>query len=198
MLCSTWNVCHVLVTESASSFSPSLFVFINDFLSLWHGPELSTWSCAELEKSVCSSHECVINQYLSTSLKILQRQFKFGGEAFLQEVTNPSHTVNSSFWESTPTGTCVVCEVGGERLDNHFFLMLVKLFLSEESPSQVGLNSQDHLQAKTSPLLHPGGVGSDDILPPGFEGTHASTQLEVNLYQILVIRRTGPPKVVVF
>lgn len=70
--------------------------------------------------------------------------------------------------------------------------------MSEESPSQVGLNSQDHLQAKSSLLLHPGGTGSDDILPPGFEGTHASSQFEVNPSQIPVIRWTNPPKVFLF
>lgn len=74
-------------------------------------------------------------------------------------------------------------------------LCQVRLFLSEESPSQVGLNSQDHLQAKTSLLLHPGEAGSDDILPPGFEGTHASSQFEIIPSQIPVIRWTNPPKI---
>ncbi|KAJ1421659.1 Zinc finger, CCCH-type [Sesbania bispinosa] len=73
--------------------------------------------------------------------------------------------------------------------------MQVRLFLSEESPSQVGLNSQDHLQAKIS-LQHPGGAGSDDILPPGFEGTHASSQFEIKPSQIPVIRWINPPKIV--
>ncbi|XP_061350788.1 zinc finger CCCH domain-containing protein 6 [Gastrolobium bilobum] len=75
-------------------------------------------------------------------------------------------------------------------------LCQVKLFLSEESPSQVGINSQDHLQAKTSLLLHAGGAGSDDILPPGFEGTHASSQFEITLSQIPVIKWINPPKIV--
>nr|AFK47452.1 unknown [Lotus japonicus] len=77
-----------------------------------------------------------------------------------------------------------------------FNLCQVRLFLSDESPSQVGLNSQDHLQAKTSLLLHPGGAGSDDSLPPGFEGTHASSQFEINLSRIPVISWTRPPKIV--
>lgn len=72
----------------------------------------------------------------------------------------------------------------------------VKLFLSEESPSQVGLNSQDHLQAKASLLLHQGGASSDDTLPPGFEGNHASSQFDIKLSQIPVIRWINPPKVV--
>ncbi|KAH1244265.1 Zinc finger CCCH domain-containing protein 6 [Glycine max] len=77
----------------------------------------------------------------------------------------------------------------GENLD------AVRLFLSEESPSQVGLNSQDHVQAKTSLLLHPDGAGSDDILPPGFEGTHAKSQSEIKLSQIPVIKWITPPKI---
>ncbi|KAK7356573.1 hypothetical protein VNO80_15847 [Phaseolus coccineus] len=55
-----------------------------------------------------------------------------------------------------------------------FVFETVRLFLSKDSPSQVGLNSQDHLQAKASLVLPPGGPASDDILPPGFEGTHTS------------------------
>jgi len=67
--------------------------------------------------------------------------------------------------------------------------------LSEESPSQVGLNSQDHLQAKTSSLLPQGEAGSDDILPPGFEGTHASSQFDIKPSEIPVISWINPPKV---
>ncbi|KAL1309345.1 hypothetical protein HN51_052045 [Arachis hypogaea] len=75
-------------------------------------------------------------------------------------------------------------------------LCQIRLFLSEESPSQVGLNSQDHLQAKTSLLLPPGGTSSDDFLPPGFEGTQASTHFEVDLSQIPVSRWTTPCKII--
>ncbi|KAK2398591.1 zinc finger CCCH domain-containing protein [Trifolium repens] len=75
-------------------------------------------------------------------------------------------------------------------------LCQVKLFLSEDSPSQVGLNSQDHLQAKISSLLHQGEASSDDILPPGFEGTHASSQFDIKLFQIPVINWINPPKIV--
>ncbi|KAH1252288.1 hypothetical protein AAZX31_04G025100 [Glycine max] len=75
-------------------------------------------------------------------------------------------------------------------------LCQVRLFLSEESPSQVGLNSQDNLQAKTSLSLRPGGAGSDDILPPGFEGTHASSQFEIKPSQIPVIKWITPQKIV--
>ncbi|XP_058725149.1 zinc finger CCCH domain-containing protein 6 [Vicia villosa] len=75
-------------------------------------------------------------------------------------------------------------------------LCQVKLFLSEESPSQVGLNSQDHLQAKTSSVLYQGEPGSDDILPPGFEGTCASSQFDINLSQIPVISWVTPHKIV--
>ncbi|BAT77702.1 hypothetical protein LR48_Vigan09g030200 [Vigna angularis] len=75
-------------------------------------------------------------------------------------------------------------------------LCQVRLFLSEESPSQVGLNSQDHLQAKASLQFPAGGPGSDDILPPGFEGTHTSSQFEIKPSQIPVIKWITPPKIV--
>ncbi|ESW08065.1 hypothetical protein PHAVU_009G015300 [Phaseolus vulgaris] len=75
-------------------------------------------------------------------------------------------------------------------------LCQVRLFLSEDSPSQVGLNSQDHLQAKASLVLPPGVSGSDDILPPGFEGTHTSSQFEIKPSQIPVIKWITPPKIV--
>ncbi|KAI4316906.1 hypothetical protein L6164_024834 [Bauhinia variegata] len=75
-------------------------------------------------------------------------------------------------------------------------LCQVKLFLSEESPSQVGFNAQDHLQAKTSLPLHSGGAGSDDILPPGFERNLSSNHLQIKPSQIPVIRWTNPPKIV--
>lgn len=72
----------------------------------------------------------------------------------------------------------------------------VRLFLSEDSPSQVGLSAQDDLQAKTSLLLHPSSGGSDGNLPPGFEGSHPSSQLQMKLSQIPLIRWTNPPKVI--
>ncbi|RDX62279.1 Zinc finger CCCH domain-containing protein 6 [Mucuna pruriens] len=75
-------------------------------------------------------------------------------------------------------------------------LCQVRLFLSEECPSQVGLNSQDHLQAKASLLLHPGGAASDDFLPPGFEGTQTSSQFEIKPSQIPVIKWINSPKIV--
>lgn len=80
--------------------------------------------------------------------------------------------------------------------DCFLFVEQVRLFLSEESPSQVGLNSQDHLQAKISSVLHQGEAGSDDILPPGFEGTCASSQFDIKLSQIPIISWVNPPKVV--
>ncbi|KAI5393194.1 hypothetical protein KIW84_060354 [Lathyrus oleraceus] len=79
--------------------------------------------------------------------------------------------------------------------DCFLFVEQVRLFLSEESPSQVGLNSQDHLQAKISSVLHQGEAGSDDILPPGFEGTCASSQFDIKLSQIPIISWVNPPKI---
>jgi len=43
-----------------------------------------------------------------------------------------------------------------------------------------------------------GGPGSDDILPPGFEGTHTSSQFDIKPSQIPVIKWITPPKVVFF
>ncbi|KAA8548655.1 hypothetical protein F0562_000339 [Nyssa sinensis] len=60
----------------------------------------------------------------------------------------------------------------------------IRLFLSEESPSQVGFGSQDHLQAKTSWLLHSTGLGPDDNLPPGFEGAYSANLLKNTLAPI--------------
>ncbi|PON70767.1 Zinc finger, CCCH-type [Parasponia andersonii] len=72
----------------------------------------------------------------------------------------------------------------------------VRLFLSEESPSQVGLDSQDHLQAKTSWLLHSTGTSSDDVLPPGFEGAQPSNLLQTKLSQIPTVKWRYPPRFV--
>ncbi|KAI3816360.1 hypothetical protein L1987_16053 [Smallanthus sonchifolius] len=66
-------------------------------------------------------------------------------------------------------------------------LCQVKLFLSDESPSQVGLGGQDHLQAKDSWSWHSGGASSDDHLPPGFEGIQPANLLQNKLSQIPVI-----------
>ncbi|KAF5475269.1 hypothetical protein F2P56_007092 [Juglans regia] len=75
-------------------------------------------------------------------------------------------------------------------------LCQVRLFLLEESPAQVGLGGQDHLQAKTSLALHSTGSGSDDNLPPGFEGAHPSNQLQIKLSQIDLIKWRSPPRIV--
>uniref|UniRef100_A0A5B6YIN0 Putative zinc finger CCCH domain-containing protein 6 n=1 Tax=Davidia involucrata TaxID=16924 RepID=A0A5B6YIN0_DAVIN len=75
-------------------------------------------------------------------------------------------------------------------------LCQVRLFLSEESPSQVGLGAQDHLQAKTSWPPHSTGLGSDDNLPPGFEGAHPENLLKNKLSQIPLIKWRCPPRFV--
>ncbi|KAF8377859.1 hypothetical protein HHK36_031246 [Tetracentron sinense] len=72
----------------------------------------------------------------------------------------------------------------------------VRLFLSEDSPSQVGLVAQDHLQAKASWLLHSTGMSSDDHLPPGFERTQPTNQLKKELSQIPLIKWKCPPRCV--
>ncbi|CAK9178438.1 unnamed protein product [Ilex paraguariensis] len=75
-------------------------------------------------------------------------------------------------------------------------LCQVRLFLSEESPSQIGLGIQDDLQAKTSWSLHSTGMGSDDNLPPGFEGTEPANLLKNRLSQVPVIKWRCPPRIV--
>ncbi|KAM7517243.1 hypothetical protein LguiA_006826 [Lonicera macranthoides] len=81
-------------------------------------------------------------------------------------------------------------------------LCQVRLFLSEDSPSLVGLGgAQDHLQAKASwpssslysSSAGGGGGSSDDNLPPGFEGTPPASLLKNKLSQIPLIKWTCPP-----
>lgn len=70
--------------------------------------------------------------------------------------------------------------------------------MSEESPSQVGLGAQDHLQAKkTLSGLHLNGLVSDDNLPPGFEAFNPASQLKNKLAQIPVVKWQRPPRFMV-
>ncbi|XP_022133313.1 zinc finger CCCH domain-containing protein 6-like isoform X2 [Momordica charantia] len=73
-------------------------------------------------------------------------------------------------------------------------LCQVKLFSSEDCPSKVGLKSPDHLQARTSSMLHPYTVESNDC-PPGFDVTHMGNQL-TDLSCIPFIKWNYPPKFV--
>ncbi|KAJ8561332.1 hypothetical protein K7X08_027522 [Anisodus acutangulus] len=76
-------------------------------------------------------------------------------------------------------------------------LFQVKLFLSEDSPSQVGIGgTQDHLQAKISLPLHAGVLVSDDNLPPGFEGAQPASLWKNKIAQIPVIKWSRPPSFV--
>ncbi|RID51706.1 hypothetical protein BRARA_H02353 [Brassica rapa] len=61
-----------------------------------------------------------------------------------------------------------------------FKLCQVRLFISEDSPSQVGSESQDHLQAKSHP--------SEDNLPPGFGGPLSANDSQIKLSDIPVIK----------
>lgn len=72
-------------------------------------------------------------------------------------------------------------------------LCQVKLFLSEESPSKVGMKSQDHLQAKMSPLL-PTSTNEYDDLPPGFESHHFPNQSKPELPRTSQIKWECPPQ----
>ncbi|KAK8347268.1 hypothetical protein V6Z11_A06G005700 [Gossypium hirsutum] len=66
-------------------------------------------------------------------------------------------------------------------------LFQIRLFLSEESPSQVGSGAQDHLQAKTFSVSHLYGAAVDDFLPPGFEGASSTNHLQINLSEVPVV-----------
>ncbi|KAL9857048.1 Zinc finger CCCH domain-containing protein 6 [Arabidopsis thaliana] len=61
---------------------------------------------------------------------------------------------------------------------------MVRLFISEDSPSQVGSESQDHLQAKSPLASHP----SDDNLPPGFGGPFSANESQIKLSDIPLIK----------
>ncbi|KAL1217659.1 Zinc finger CCCH domain-containing protein 6 [Cardamine amara subsp. amara] len=65
-----------------------------------------------------------------------------------------------------------------------FKLCQVRLFISEDSPSQVGSETQDHLQAKSSCASHP----SDDNLPPGFGAPLSADESQIKLSDIPVIK----------
>eukprot|EP00262_Sarcandra_glabra_P007999 TRINITY_DN21167_c0_g1_i1.p1 TRINITY_DN21167_c0_g1~~TRINITY_DN21167_c0_g1_i1.p1 ORF type:complete len:446 (+),score=58.00 TRINITY_DN21167_c0_g1_i1:120-1457(+) len=74
-------------------------------------------------------------------------------------------------------------------------LCKVRLFLSEDAPSQSGLGAQDHLQAKASWLWHSTGTDSDEHLPPGFEGPQSMDQFN-KVSQITLVKWQCPPKIV--
>ncbi|KAG8389898.1 hypothetical protein BUALT_Bualt01G0026800 [Buddleja alternifolia] len=71
-------------------------------------------------------------------------------------------------------------------------LCQVRLFLSEESPSQIGTGTQDHLQALCP--VKSSVMGSDDNLPPGFEGMQPANMWRVKLSQIPLINWRCPPR----
>ncbi|XP_075495100.1 zinc finger CCCH domain-containing protein 6-like isoform X1 [Primulina tabacum] len=73
-------------------------------------------------------------------------------------------------------------------------LCQVRLFLSEESPSQVGLGTQDHLQAKTQWPDQSGDTGTDYNLPPGFEGIQHANLWRFNLSQAPLVTWRWPPR----
>ncbi|KAK4387472.1 Zinc finger CCCH domain-containing protein 6 [Sesamum angolense] len=72
-------------------------------------------------------------------------------------------------------------------------LCQVKLFLLEESPSQVGMATQDHLQAKPLWSLQ-SDIGLDDSLPPGFEEIQPANLWRLKLSQIPLMKWRCPPR----
>ncbi|KAL5706550.1 hypothetical protein ACHQM5_024703 [Ranunculus cassubicifolius] len=76
-------------------------------------------------------------------------------------------------------------------------LCQIRLFLSDESPSQVGVGGEDNLQVKASWLVHSTGGASEDQLPPGFEGSHSTVDhLKKDVSQIPLVKWQRPPKFV--
>ncbi|XP_052201632.1 zinc finger CCCH domain-containing protein 6 [Diospyros lotus] len=75
-------------------------------------------------------------------------------------------------------------------------LCQVRLFLSDESPSQVGFGAQDHLQAKASWMPSSSGLATDDNLPPGFEAAHSANLLKNKLSQIPLVKWRCPARFV--
>ncbi|CAH2036774.1 unnamed protein product [Thlaspi arvense] len=73
---------------------------------------------------------------------------------------------------------------GGSYMDECSMLFHVRLFISDDSPSQVRSETQDHLQAKSSLASHP----SDDNLPPGFGGPLSANESQIKLADIPVIK----------
>ncbi|CAI9753397.1 unnamed protein product [Fraxinus pennsylvanica] len=73
-------------------------------------------------------------------------------------------------------------------------LCQVRLFLLEESPSQVGVETQDHLQAKTLRSVQTGSILSDDNLPPGFEGLQRGNLWRNKLSQLPLIKWRCPSR----
>lgn len=77
-------------------------------------------------------------------------------------------------------------------------LCQVRLFLSEESPSQIGLGAQDHLQEKkTLSGVHLNGLVSDDNLPPGFEAFNPANHLKNKIAQIPLVKWRRPLRFIV-
>ncbi|KAL5063699.1 hypothetical protein RYX36_025436 [Vicia faba] len=70
-------------------------------------------------------------------------------------------------------------------------LCQVKLFLSDDFPSKVGLVSHDNLEAKSSSLLCSSASDSID-LPPGFESSHFLNQSKVEFSHIPKIKWECP------
>ncbi|KAJ8772632.1 hypothetical protein K2173_027809 [Erythroxylum novogranatense] len=83
-----------------------------------------------------------------------------------------------------------LCQLNAQHFNSYF--QQVRLFLSEESPSQVGFGAQDHLQAKA--LHHPSGTAGDDFLPPGFEGGHPPKHSQIKLPEIPLVKWRCPPR----
>ncbi|XAR61680.1 hypothetical protein NMG60_11016168 [Bertholletia excelsa] len=72
-------------------------------------------------------------------------------------------------------------------------LCQVRLFLSNESPAQVGFSAQDCLEAMTSGLHLLTGKSSNDNLPPGFERAYPVNYLKNKLAQIPLMKWKCPP-----
>ncbi|XP_051124432.1 zinc finger CCCH domain-containing protein 6-like isoform X2 [Andrographis paniculata] len=73
-------------------------------------------------------------------------------------------------------------------------LCQVRLFLTEESPSRVGMGTQDSLQAKPLWPLQSGVMVSNDSLPPGFDGIRPANPWRAKPSRIPLVKWSCPPR----
>ncbi|XP_042036254.1 zinc finger CCCH domain-containing protein 6-like isoform X1 [Salvia splendens] len=74
-------------------------------------------------------------------------------------------------------------------------LCQVRLFLSEECPSQVGMGTQDHLLQAKALSLRAGGMAYEDNLPPGFELSQPANPWAAKLSHISLVKWKCPPRI---
>ncbi|KAE8723613.1 Mitochondrial [Hibiscus syriacus] len=127
-------------------------------------------------------------EHLHELLAICEAQRQIG-ETSMNETSSRSHQILRLTIERCTR------EYAGARNSSILAASVIKLFLTEEPPSQVGLGAQDHLQEKASSVSHLNGAAADDFLPPGFEGAQSTNHIQVNVLEIPAIRWRCPHRV---